>query len=479
MNATETMATQEARIASAASAGRVELARGLATNLRETAPTSDVGWRWGARLSPDPVEALVLAREAHRLAPSAQTSALLEQARARVHALATADGSPPPLAPTAPVPQPAGWRAHQRVPLLLLLLLLSIVLLLAGQLYLSQAEPAVTGAPPAPSTAAGALNVEAGSRWVAGERDEAIALWQEAHALAPDQPDLATSLAQAHVARSTDHLKDGAPDLALPHLEAAYALRPEEMGVVHEYQALRAYIAGRDALASGDWALALETLSPLYGIDPNYLNVSQLIEGALAAQQQAAVMEASRHAARAGDARYPSLGRALRASLAPATVADLPAAASLPPLDPLRMNQEKHIVVSINAQRMYVYEGNRLIWNWVASTGEPGRPTVPGRYHIQSKFENARSNVWSLWMPYWQGIYWAGPVENGIHGQVTFDAGGRLWEGYLGTRITYGCVMIADHHAAQLFEWTEMGTPVSIHWDWDPTWVPNANGERG
>jgi hypothetical protein len=22
-----------------------------------------------------------------------------------------------------------------------------------------------------------------------------------------------------------------------------------------------------------------------------------------------------------------------------------------------------------------------------------------------------------------------------------------------------------------------MGTPVSIHWEWDPSWVPDANGD--
>lgn len=171
-------------------------------------------------------------------------------------------------------------------------------------------------------------------------------------------------------------------------------------------------------------------------------------------------------------------GALLREALVPdAEYSNQPGQEQMPPAPLFANPANKHIVVSINDQRMYVYEEGVLLWEWVASTGEAERPTIPGHYRIQSKFEDARSDVWSLWMPYWQGLYWAGSVENGIHGQVVFDSGGNLWEGYLGTRITFGCVMVSDDHAAQLFEWTELGTPVSIRWEWDPSWQPDENGE--
>jgi lipoprotein-anchoring transpeptidase ErfK/SrfK len=302
--------------------------------------------------------------------------------------------------------------------------------------------------------------------------------WEEAHRLDPNVPDVVVSLTRGHVALSTGYLQENAPDKALPHLESAYVLMPDEAAVLHEYQALRAYLTGREAVGARDWRLALEALTPLYQIDRGYLDVARLMEVAMAGQAQAA-QAADNSADRAFEqARGSTPGLALRTLMQPPEFSSVPGQTNYPPVPPLVRLGNKQIVVSINNQRMYVYENGQLKWEWTASTGESARPTIPGKYRIQSKIENARSIVWELWMPYWQGLYWAGSVENGIHGQVTFDSGGRLWEGYLGTRITFGCVMISDEHAAQLYDWAEIGTPVSIQWDWDPAWVPNENGER-
>jgi lipoprotein-anchoring transpeptidase ErfK/SrfK len=285
------------------------------------------------------------------------------------------------------------------------------------------------------------------------------------------------SLARARVGVAADFLRAGEPDSALPYLEKAYELMPGEPAVLHEYQALLAYLAGRDAVEAREWNTAVEALRPLYTLDRGYLEVDRLLELALAGQQQARAEARARSERAASQARASVPGQRVALLLEPPELYNEPGQSEAPLPGEFAPLSNKHIVVSINTQRMYVYEEGQLIWDWVASTGEPGRPTVPGRYRIQSKFENARSNVWSLWMPYWQGIYWAGSVENGIHGQVTFDSGGRLWEGYLGTQITYGCVMISDEHAALLFDWTTIGTPVSIHWDWEPSWIPDENGE--
>ncbi|MDQ4076100.1 MAG: L,D-transpeptidase family protein [Chloroflexota bacterium] len=321
------------------------------------------------------------------------------------------------------------------------------------------------------------LKREAGQLWVSGERVAALERWKEAHQLSPDNPDITESLARAQVGVAADYLRANNPDGALPLLEAAYKLMPDESAVLHEYQALLAYLEGREAVEAHSWDRAIEALGPLHNLDTNYLDVHDLLETALASKQQERAEQRARSDRAASQVRLAAPGQRLAALLDPPELHNTPGQTTAPSLDALASSANKHIVVSINNQRMYVYENGQLIWDWTASTGEYARPTVPGRYRIQSKIENARSNVWSLWMPYWQGIYWAGSVENGIHGQVTFDRGGRLWEGYLGTRITYGCVMISDENAATLYNWTEIGTPVSIHWDWDPTWIPDENGD--
>jgi hypothetical protein len=44
----------------------------------------------------------------------------------------------------------------------------------------------------------------------------------------------------------------------------------------------------------------------------------------------------------------------------------------------------------------------------------------------------------------------------------TLSNGVRLWEGYLGHPVSYGCIVIGLDEAAVLYEWTELGTLVVI-----------------
>jgi LysM repeat protein len=121
----------------------------------------------------------------------------------------------------------------------------------------------------------------------------------------------------------------------------------------------------------------------------------------------------------------------------------------------------KRIEIDISDQRMYVWQGDTLVWNLVASTGMNGYPTRRGTFAVQSKIDNAWSSAWQLWMPNWLGIYWAGGSENGIHALPIIN-GQRLWGGYLGTPISYGCIVLDTVDAAMLYDWAEIGTKVVI-----------------
>jgi len=124
----------------------------------------------------------------------------------------------------------------------------------------------------------------------------------------------------------------------------------------------------------------------------------------------------------------------------------------------------KRIVVDLSAQRMYVYQGGQLVWNWVVSTGRPGQETAVGHYKVLNKIPNAYAYTWSLQMPYWLGIYWAGSLQNGIHALPIGPGGQTMWGGYLGQRVSYGCVILSTQNAATLFNWAPVGTPVDIVW---------------
>ncbi len=132
-------------------------------------------------------------------------------------------------------------------------------------------------------------------------------------------------------------------------------------------------------------------------------------------------------------------------------------------LFPLPLITDRRIVVDISDQRLTAHEGETLIYDFVCSTGIASSPTIPGTFQVLSKNKKAYASSWDLWMPHFMGIYRSGPdFTNGIHALPTLSSGARLWEGYLGRPISYGCIVIGLDEAAALYEWTELGTLVMI-----------------
>jgi LysM repeat protein len=124
----------------------------------------------------------------------------------------------------------------------------------------------------------------------------------------------------------------------------------------------------------------------------------------------------------------------------------------------------QRILVDISEQRMYVYQDGALQWNFIVSTGSPGLDTRPGNYSVLNKIPNAYGATWNIWMPNWLGIYWAGYLQNGIHALPILSNGGRLWDGYLGTRVSFGCVILGIADAQTLYDWAQVGAPVDIQY---------------
>ncbi|MEL6525176.1 MAG: L,D-transpeptidase, partial [Chloroflexota bacterium] len=141
---------------------------------------------------------------------------------------------------------------------------------------------------------------------------------------------------------------------------------------------------------------------------------------------------------------------------------------TIPPADMFlegNNNPNKRIIVSISEQRTYVYENGELIYNWLSSTGISDSPTWTGIYQIQSRELNAYAGNWNLYMPNFMAVYQPVPgagFTNGFHGFPTRGGGQLLWENSLGTRVTYGCILLSNTNIAILYEWAEDGVIVEI-----------------
>ena len=123
----------------------------------------------------------------------------------------------------------------------------------------------------------------------------------------------------------------------------------------------------------------------------------------------------------------------------------------------------KYILVSISDQHLLAYENGQVVYSFVASTGQHNA-TRTGTFSVLDKIDSAYGATWDIWMPNWMGIYYAGTLENGIHALPILPDGNRLWAGYLGTPISFGCVVLGTEDALQLYNWADIGTPVEIRW---------------
>lgn len=130
--------------------------------------------------------------------------------------------------------------------------------------------------------------------------------------------------------------------------------------------------------------------------------------------------------------------------------------------EPAQTATTKRITVDRSDQRAYVYEGNELLWTFVVSTGMPGSETWDGTFAVRSKIPNAYAQLWGLQMPYWLGFYHTGYLENGFHALPIMPSGAILWDGYLGTPVSYGCVILSYEDAETLYQWAEIGTEVVV-----------------
>lgn len=151
-------------------------------------------------------------------------------------------------------------------------------------------------------------------------------------------------------------------------------------------------------------------------------------------------------------------------AVAQAVIVDSPERASAAEIQPpVNYSGGKKILVDISEQHMYVYEGETLVFSFIASTGM-NNATRAGSFSVLDKIPNAYGATWNIWMPNWLGIYWAGSLENGIHALPILPNGATLWAGFLGRPISYGCVVLDTSDSQLLYDWAEVGVPVEIQW---------------
>ena len=474
----------------AARQGSLKEARRLLRSAVQNDPDCTEAWLQLAWLTEDPQKRKTLLRQVLALEPDHV------QAQAEMHRLEASSARPD-------VPKQPGDHRMRRWTLALLVLAAS--LLLAALLVWGPVDSSLAGLLPTPTavvtprptltTSETAAQFEPQLQMALSSEnwDRVLEIVAIMRGVDPSGDAVLRWALDAHMQYGRTLVQAGQMGEALAQFDQAVTLVPGDAEALRWQEITQMYMAGKEAMASEDWSTAIEILTQAHERMPEYADLSELVIEAYRLQGEAALeiedwtaaiksLTLARDRARDDPGLVDLLATAYRQrgiawqeqdELQEAK-SDLESALALLPDDEEArthydevmyiLHPPKRIEVNLSTQRFYAWEGDRLVYQFLTSTGLPDKATAAGNFKVQSKIPKAYSSIWRLYMPYWLGIYNVGRVENGIHALPIRLDGTVMWGGLLGQRASYGCVILSTQAARLIYEWAEIGTPVHIHY---------------
>jgi hypothetical protein len=118
--------------------------------------------------------------------------------------------------------------------------------------------------------------------------------------------------------------------------------------------------------------------------------------------------------------------------------------------------QPKRIEVDLTNQKVYAYEGDRRVYEFLVSTGKWGR-TPAGSYRIwgKSRFQKMSGGSGSTYyyLPNVPFIMWiSGP---GMPASRGYSLHGTYWHNNFGHPMSHGCINMRTEDAEVLFYWSD------------------------
>lgn len=118
--------------------------------------------------------------------------------------------------------------------------------------------------------------------------------------------------------------------------------------------------------------------------------------------------------------------------------------------------EEKRIEVDLTRQRVYAFEGNRKVFEFLTSTGKWGR-TPTGTFHIWTKLKSTLmsggSGATYYYLPNVPWVMFFG--NNEVPASRGFSLHGTYWHNNFGHPMSHGCVNLRTEDAKVLFAWAD------------------------
>lgn len=119
----------------------------------------------------------------------------------------------------------------------------------------------------------------------------------------------------------------------------------------------------------------------------------------------------------------------------------------------LKRSGQRWIEIRLRSQRLFAWQGNRIIYAVIVSTGKNATPTPTGLFAIQAKYPKANMVGENYNVP---------DVPNVMYYSGNYAIHGAYWHNNFGVPISHGCTNVAPDHAAWLYSWASVGTNVVV-----------------
>lgn len=120
---------------------------------------------------------------------------------------------------------------------------------------------------------------------------------------------------------------------------------------------------------------------------------------------------------------------------------------------------ERWIDVNLSTQTLVAYEGDTAVFTSLVSSGTWQHPTVIGQFRIYMRYEAQDMNGYLLGYD-----YYLPNVPYVMYFYEDYALHGTYWHNNFGTPMSHGCVNLPTPNAEWIFNWSAVGTLVSVHY---------------
>jgi len=132
----------------------------------------------------------------------------------------------------------------------------------------------------------------------------------------------------------------------------------------------------------------------------------------------------------------------------------------------------RRIEVDLTTQKLYGFENNRKVFDFTISSGTWNR-TPTGTFKVWTKVRSQKMSGGSKEL----GTYYYLPnvpyilffYNDKVAKKMGYSLHGTYWHNNFGVPMSHGCINMRTPDVAQIYEWAQVGTTITIYGKYNPT----------